>query len=225
MYQALFGMMVIPYEILYTRSGAIRYQTQYELDFIYRNLNEFFNCRIDRLPLEIIYQETNSFLHSGSAWKEYHECIENTTGFKIQHHLNSCTSEAPFDCRFNVATAIVNGCHSAKVHAEGWRLPHNQLPNKNITSRMQSYYICLHQPKWVKAAEKCSLLAKKVCGESNVRSVKVLRLLLKDTEELILRFPDIKIIHQLRDPRGIVVSARSMGLMSAYSQQKMSREA
>ncbi len=229
-YQSLYGIMRIPYEILYDKKGNKRDQTKPELEFIYEQLDKFYECKISELPMEMLYQETHNPDYSGIEWKEYHECIENETNHRIQYHLDSCVNYMPEGCRYNVASAAKRGCQVVKALVEGRHLEVNKstivLPLDNeAVNNITKYHSCLHKDIWVEAAQKCSRLASSSCIKAPVRAVKVLRLRLEDTEPLVQRYPDMKIIHQLRDPRGIIVSSQYLGLMSIFSQGNVGKEA
>ncbi len=228
MYQAFFGMMRIPYEILYNTMGKQRDQTLSELDFIYEQLDKFYGCRIGELPMEMLYQETNNYEYSGPEWKEYHQCIKKETGQKIQYHLNTCVFKMPAYCRSNAGDAIQNGCHIVKADLEGRKIDNGtsfaRMDQKGRIS-VQNYVSCLQTSKLISAGRICSQFASDICDEATIRAAKVLRLRLEDTENLVQKYPDIKIIHQLRDPRGVLLSAKSMGLLTSFSRGQITKEA
>ncbi len=215
MYLAMMGLMTIPYSELYTARGNRRNQTAAELDFIYEHLEKFYSCRLDELPIEMVYQDSVPL--SGPEWNPYMTCMKRETHQKVWQTLtNACLKKhVPFSCRGNAGTAVLSDCLNAKFMVEGRTPPKEEhLVSRNMLNRMKDYWHCLHDSPLSSAFGQCIELASQECATRNLRAVKVMRMRLADTEKLVEEDPGFKVIHQLRDPRGALVSARSIRMLS-----------
>ena len=225
-YLAMMGLMTIPYDELYTLQGTRRNQTAEELNFIYEHLDKFYNCELQKLPMEMVYQDSVPL--SGTAWDSYVDCIKFKTHQNMwQHFTNHCLKRhLPFTCKTNAGQAVDSDCLNAKYLLDG-RMPtkSQKLINQGIFSRMKDYWNCLHSSPLENAFSYCIDLAKSECNKKNIRAVKVMRMRLADTEEFVKKDPTFKIIHQLRDPRGALMSAKSINMFSKHSRKSVVQEA
>ena len=72
---------------------------------------------------------------------------------------------------------------------------------------LADYKECMRKP--IEAIANCSHLLKQSCGSGKIMGTKILRARISFLNELLKDFPKMKVIHQLRDPRGTVLSRRT----------------
>ena len=71
----------------------------------------------------------------------------------------------------------------------------------------------------------CSEKSSSVCSSKGVSIAKAVRARMFHVEGLIQRFPKLRIIHMYRDPRPVVSSRRSYGVLSLYGKSDLRNEA
>ena len=225
-YLAMMGLMTIPYDELYNLQGERRNQTPEELSFIYEHLNKFYSCNLDKLPIEMVYQDSVPL--SGVEWDPFISCFKRKTGRQTwQYFTNQCLKKyLPPSCKTNAEQAVNVDCLNTKFLLEGKTptKPESRL-NSEILAKMKNYWNCLHKSPMQSAFDQCIALAKNECEKRSIRAVKVMRMRLIDTEELVRNDPNFKVIHQLRDPRGALMSAKSIGMFSRHSRKSVAEEA
>ena len=225
MYLAMSGMMTIPTMELYDLDGHRRQQSNLELDFIFDNLDKYFSCQFDRMPYEMLNQDSIDL--SGAEWTSHTHCVSKETGRKTQYHINKCLSKLSVDCRLNAGTAYKVGCFHAKAILDG-RSNYSSLNftiKSHVLQSMKRYKECLTNTFLDKAVKKCLPSLMEQCNKTTIRATKILRLRLSETETLVKQHPDLKIIHQIRDPRGALLSTQNSGLIAKSSQGNFTKEA
>ncbi len=229
MYLAMMGLMAIPYEELYTLDGTKREQTQDEMDFILEHLDKFYNCRLDELPMEMPYQDSVPL--SGPEWNTYVMCMKSKTKKPGWQTLtNECRKKLLSPrCRTNAPEAKDVGCFDAKMALDGRKMSKTHAVDDasfaETEKTVKAYWDCMHQSPLKSAFDACVPLAKHSCEASSIRAAKVLRMKLRDTEKLVQMDPTFKVVHQLRDPRGALMSAKSIGLFASSSKRRVTNEA
>ncbi len=221
-YLAMMGLMTIPEDILFFLNGTRRSQTVVELDYIYEHLQNFYLCHLAQMPVEMVHQD--SILMSGPRWRKYVSCMKKQAKSHLQGITNECRKKfLPVKCKVSAGEAISSDCLSAKVFLEGRK---SKIPTNNATARkMKAYWECLHKSSLESAFHHCVHFATKECEESRIRAAKVMRLRLEDTEALVKTYPNFRIIHQIRDPRGAVLSAQRYKMLSRASGNNLGKGA
>ncbi len=207
-YMSLFGILATPTDVLYTLNGAPRQITKIERTKIHKTLNSFYNCDLEELPIEMLLHDT--VLHSGPKWAGYIECIENTTATRFQEIFRKCHRKVPMKCQITVDVAMDNECQKDRHFEEG---------------QLHKFHKCIHEPKVVKAVHKCLPKLKSECLKSPIRATKVLRMYVDQSEKFIKEMPALKVLHQMRDPRGTLMSTKYMNFFSKFSGNKLDQEA
>ena len=77
---------------------------------------------------------------------------------------------------------------------------------------------------WIKLW-KCLPVLIDQCNRTVIRAAKIHRMRLSDTEALVQQHPDLKIIYQIRDPGGALLSSQNAGIIAKSSQGKFTKEA
>ena len=90
---------------------------------------------------------------------------------------------------------------------------------------MKNYHECLTKTPLHKAVNTCISKLQGECNKTVIRAAKILRMRLSDTEKLLQQHPDLKVIHQMRDPRGALLSSQNSGLLAKSSKKKFTNEA
>ena len=103
----------------------------------------------------------------------------------------------------NLMKAESNLCRISLTSARGQADISTISVNETLTPFIK-YLNCSRELRDI--VDICSLLLEETCMATHLRTAKVLRMHMKDVEGIIQKHPNLKIIHLLRDPRGIVVS-------------------
>jgi chondroitin 6-sulfotransferase 3/keratan sulfate 6-sulfotransferase 1 len=90
-------------------------------------------------------------------------------------------------------------------------LRHRFITTKNrmhLSKSMLSYKYCMDIEDWVefKRSNICQPILTDVCQRSKLIAVKVIRLDMRLVEDLLKTDPNVRIIHLVRDPRGLLTS-------------------
>ena len=117
-YLSMMGLMTIPYDELYSLQGLRRNQTSEELAYIYENLNKFYRCKLNELPIEMVYQDSVPL--SGVEWDPFIACFKTITGHNVwQYFTNMCLKKyLPLSCKRNAEEAVEADCLNAKFLLE-----------------------------------------------------------------------------------------------------------
>ena len=120
-------------------------------------------------------------------------------------------------------------CHWYKYQAEissgyesVWEYmekPQNLNPSYDASMKQafSRYVNCIHSPDVTSALKYCIPKIQKQCQSSSIIAAKILRVNIWNLDFILNDHPDWKVVHQIRDPRGILISQRSSGIMTKYS--------
>ena len=95
---------------------------------------------------------------------------------------------------------------------EGWE--------RNLSISMQSFHSCNRRRRFNNVARCVQPLIAK-CRQSDIVAVKVIRLHMSYVDQLLAGDPDLRLIHVVRDPRGLVESWRKVAADRSRSMTKM----
>ena len=151
------------------------------------------------MPLEA----TTSWTHSLSSHSAYVSCLKKHRGYdKFRDH---CHKPLHGRCPGHMAINILNGCH---IFMQQSRLALKGDPVTKVLGfpPFDSYLNCSRPVH--KAAAKCLPILSKQCQQRPIKVSKILRGNMTSMADILRDFPTLKVIHLLRDPRGIIMSRK-----------------
>ena len=135
-------------------------------------------------------------------------CLALNGGY-VDLAKNVCQRPLHTLCPSWVDVALNNSCHKFMAAT---RMSYGENISLGTTS-VEQYTHCMAPQR--QAMKTCVHLLKEPCLNRRFRAAKVLRMPMCIIEDLLNIFPNLKIIHQVRDPRAIIQS-RSKGSMLSF---------
>ncbi|CAH1798560.1 unnamed protein product [Owenia fusiformis] len=185
------GVTVPPWSIRAFANGTIRDAPDYEVNYIAETLNKMFNCDYNSVHIENFKSDGPlPAIHSVS----YKQCIKQN-GLKKWPNITYSHCDRP---------TYMNDIPPECVNPDVYDDISLHQGNKNRTTIMQHFntYNSKVKLKWNRLL-RCTDDLRKNCSESNQRVYKLIRMNMKTAVTLLERYSDIKVIHYIRDPRGI----------------------
>ena len=185
------------------------------------------NCEFEKMPHEMVLSQT--IAHSGSKWDPYKHCLIGQTNEMLPSIYRHCLQFIPYNCTQIAGTAMESHCHWYKYQAEissgyesVWEYmekPKNLNPSLDrfMKQAFSRYVNCIHSPEVTSAVNYCIPRIKEQCQSSSIIAAKILRVNIWNLDVILEGHPDWKVVHQIRDPRGVLISQRSSGIMTTYS--------
>lgn len=177
------------------------------------SIKSLLDCELKKLPIEV-WLHPFIYTHYQVKLREYVSCLQfeaNVTwesSLDCREYLN-CSQR--FDQLFNDPYA----CHNTMYGNSSQDAHHHQS--------FVQYKECITHQKI--RALRCLSKVTSACLNSTIRSVKAIRFSMDVMEELLTLVPDLKVIHYIRDPRGLALSRMKTGLLSQVSRHDMVTEA
>ena len=182
---------------------------------------DILNGRLE--DLEPVQFYNRLIIESKAKWtQKYKECL-------MKHYKNVYNwmlDWRQFNCQNCVKLETledVDKCYSYSSNSSSWRLNMPLCPQKDA---IECHKQCLQS--MYRHMEPCVPLvneAKMNCSEKNLIGIKTIRMQFSMVEDMLKQDPEIKVIHYLRDPRGIVSSrVKSSWLQSEVSHKSWEKE-
>jgi len=194
-----------PIHVVFNDDGSIRDMPDYERNFVRENIIKTLTCDFRRMPAESLLNEWTLDKDEIGA---YTDCLRANNALSLGEHR--CQRSFRTTCSGHINLALQTGCHTflERAHTgdnstEGL---HADFPP------VQDYRTCIQ--KLQTKVTKCLPERLTPCLTSRIRATKMLRTRMKYMEDIIQALPNVKIIHQLRDPRGTVTSRQSAGRLA-----------
>ena len=176
------------------------------------------SCDLNRLPIEII---EHPFLIRGrqKSFSAFATCVTKLLNPKIPR---MCRNVHP-SCKRALRVHHVDRCaKSVASYLRNISHVYENFPVLKIAQKLQQHVSQRYtQQKCYRALIKSRTLCgghlEKGCKSAKIVALKSVRLTMADVDVLLRQDQDIKIIHFLRDPRGIVASRAKVGLLSEQS--------
>ena len=171
-----------------------------------------FTCDLSLVPAEVLNSWT--LLHAGNSTAAYLQCLKNTGNWLKA--WGQCQRPLHNICPRDTGVALNLSCH----HFMEWT---RQAVPVDVAAwpSVASYKSCMKPVE--EAVTKCLPHLQKECDSHPVKAGKILRTRMHIMEDLIKEFPNIKVIHQIRDPRGVIVSRRKIPFL--FSKNNITLEA
>ena len=199
---------------------------QYEVDALVDAVGRLLDCDVEALSTEVL---TNYFLLSQSSSKlsqlalaPYAACVRlmlSQRGAPVTS--SACNDVTRTTCaRHFGRDDELRKCHEKleqiradNVGSDGdWT---ERFSSLDITIRRRES--CLRRRR--QAAAPCLPKLRAICNRTQIRSLKSIRVRLQTTLPLVVKYPDVKVVYYVRDPRAIIASrwTRLHGLISSVS--------
>ena len=217
---------------------------KYEETAILKHIHDLYNCELDSIPTDTLAHYTTTQLIQ-RRMESHAQCVKTVNEGRMPNTrewaLPNGRVEAPWYCKwkidpfcprqFSLKTKSLFSC---------WYCLHQDDLSTNDTSeyandmlynpdcnraieKFQLYYKCMNNFR--RAMEPCVGNLSSVCREASLFGIKTIRLRADLVFQLLIDDPDLKIVHQIRDPRGIVYSRKRTALLSLLSGKNIVNEA
>ena len=173
--------------------------TSYERDYIRNQTRLMANCEFRQMPAEITTTWSQD-VPAASHWN-YTNCLRQHNGH--DRFQNLCHVPLRSRCLGPVEQSLENQCH---IYMERTRLATGGEIVDDLEGfpPIASYLNCSHQSRV--AAGVCLPHLATTCKEKPSKVTKVLRQNMTVLADIFKDFPRLKVVHLLRDPRGIINS-------------------
>ncbi|ELT94373.1 hypothetical protein CAPTEDRAFT_193000 [Capitella teleta] len=212
-YSALYGTRYgfnVPADLWNMPNGSERAIPMSELTALANVTSSILNCQFDQLPTEVLLHSfVPMFLKQHKRLTPYAKCIQD--GKPALGVCNKCNLELSSVCskRFDVSQSNLQMCANelALRHDPSATPPFPFVTSsKSVRKAVEKYRDCM-KPCRSKAL-KCSSYLANSCHHARVRNIKPVRLPMSAARLVHQSLPDVKIIHNIRDPRGVVHSRK-----------------
>lgn len=181
------------------------------------------SCDIDKWTVEQMTSWTYS--ESGPAVAGYRACMEHK-GLR-NSAVYTCQLPLKKHCGKFVQNSLDVGCHKFMMVAHG---ENTSIEIPSGFPSPEQYRTCARDIRHRLAS--CIPLLKQACKSTKYKAIKLLRADFDFIEDLVKKWPDVKIVYQVRDPRGTLVSRLrgsrqflpSLAAESSYLCPKMERD-
>ena len=173
--------------------------TRYERDYIRNQTRLMVNCEFNQMPVEITTSWSQN-MPPANHWN-YSNCLRQHSGY--DRFRNLCHVPLRSRCVGPVEQSLQNQCH---IYMEQTRL----ATSGEVVDDMEgfppiaSYLNCIHQSRV--AAKACLPQLVEKCEQKPIKVTKLLRGNMTVLADILKDFPRLKVVHLLRDPRGIINS-------------------
>ena len=210
-----------------------------EIGVIKTLLENYMNCDLENLPNEMFMSET--VMWSGPKWNAYRNCLSryllrNTSKnvnkraikFNLELQYMRCLKRLPHTCTQEAGVALENKCHLYKYQAERFAgyasiwdflgvvnpVEHHDTHRWYMQRVFTEYTKCIHSANIESGLKHCLPLATQQCKSSSIIATKLLRLNVDDLKIILKEHPPWKLVHQIRDPRAVLISQRESHIKS-----------
>lgn len=186
---------------------CFRNLTEYERQFLLDSIEKLQDCRFDFLRPEF---SLDDYAWVSEQAKKYHSCVGH---FNLLL-LHQCTRYLWPECQQGkVYQSLMNNCH---LHMDavyrGQGTANVRRSAVDAYRKCTGYFYQLHH--------NCVPLLTHYCKMSRLRVYKTIRSSAELTLDVAIKHPNSYIIHQMRDPRGILVSRTYYKAMSLPLRQE-----
>ena len=162
-----------------------------------------FNCKLDKLPLEVITSWTIGHVPVIPYKTKYLTCLRKHKAY--DKFRNKCHKPLRSRCPGQTVINLHNRCH---LYMERTRMAASGKYVEDMEGfpPIQTYISCREPIQ--DAVKTCLPLLLKECQKRPIRASKILRGNMSSMADILKDFPKLKVIHLLRDPRGIIMSRK-----------------
>ena len=196
----------------------------YEEDALVETSHRLLDCDVEALPTELL---TNYFLlnqaaaqFSQLALAPYTACVKVMSSRRGTPVTSECNDVTRTTCaRHFGGDNKLKMCHEKlkQIRAESYGRDGywgESVSSVDIACRERES--CLRRRR--QAAAPCLSLLRAICNRTQTRSLKSIRLRLQTALSLVVKYPDVKVVYYVRDPRAIMASrTRTRGFVSSVS--------
>ncbi|KAK3106652.1 hypothetical protein FSP39_024586 [Pinctada imbricata] len=143
-----------------------------------------------------VYEPLKKLLPNGYYLKTGQECY-------YLSYPEICRNSTQFDSMVDMMTSFYDCNFSPKF-----------IPPEKHSDAQVKVQECLHEPH--RNASFCNKSVRSLCDASSVRMIKTIRLSMDVIDILMRRIPTLKIVHLIRDPRGMHKSRKKGGFLKEF---------
>ena len=186
-----------------------------EVEKVATFLEHLLSCRTGSLPTDsLVHRYWTTWHDEFQVASDYTKCLKRS---KLNHRL--CELRNPFYCgrRFGaVQESQLSECH--KILSSDTYRPANV--SKKVLDKFTKYTQCMRLLR--KHIDKdCTSLLSASCNSRQLRATKTVRATMASMEPLLKKLPNFRIIHLIRDPRGVVLSRMKHGDQSVLAKYSL----
>jgi hypothetical protein len=186
---------------------------------ILEKIRQMVDCKLDELPIELFGDVV--FNKYSNSFSEFQQCLTNVLGPYDITFLQNCLDRSTYPseelCPTDLDPKHAESCHvlyKNVIDAKGDWVKAKERTKWNVSDADLSTFVrsyrCLNARNNSVESCKASSNLQKRCENSKIVALKMIRLTMEAAERLLAEVHDIKIIHYLRDPRGILSSRRNL---------------
>ena len=214
-----------------------RNHSQVEIEAVANAVKSILTCDFKNIPIQVL---THTFLRvffkRTTRIQPYVNCLGHhkaiAVSFRCRRFLDKFCPR-----KYHPSSSGLEFCHDGifgKLE-HNMRIPltlfdvfaKHKLSYNDVKSSFKDYNECLRQVREV-AAGKCIPLLEPICQKSSLHGMKTVRVGMEMAIHMLKYIPDLKIVHNIRDPRGITLSRMRINhgdMMSASSGADIVKEA
>ena len=174
-------------------------------------LTNLLECRFNSLPVDFFlhnYSRIKGFQYDFKSMSEFLECAK-INNFEIPPCKQLSTPIQKFCGR-----SFGQKSESALDRCYRELSTNPELPTDNPSSMFEKYRVCLAQTH-SRLAALCMPILENSCNARKVRVTKLVRANMQTMELALRKDPHLKVLHLIRDPRGVALSRLNMFSPSA----------
>lgn len=159
------------------------------------------DCSFENVPIEWLLNP-NYFLLGYSGLQSYAQCARRQ-GIQSYEQLDVCFKQLANECTMSVwlvTKGQVHRCYDALVKAR------HQWPR--VTNDPVSHFVNCTRQRY-QQLKPCVADLERTCRKAKVRAIKEVMVDMRHVHTLLARDPEVKVIHLVRDPRGILLSRKT----------------
>ena len=208
----------------------LRHLPDFEVDFITSATRKILNCDFESLPASVISQRF-MILRPYNGTRPYKQCMSSfikTANSKIKDKGERIRDEQAWKCKSYISKHCPKHFGTSTNSSQAMLCYHHLHDHQHKTTVPPGFKLhdkCIKQVENNLGISKCLKTLVASCKNLSVRSFKAIRMSMEMMENLIYQEPGVKIIHLVRDPRGIVSSRFSTGQISVMSKHVKQKEA
>ncbi len=184
-------------------------------------VHNLLKCSLDQLPVDVwIHRNNFDNLDHQRQLEDFTNCLR-ANHVSNRDHVH-CRNLLTDQCGMSFEVGLDSNnlkpyvCHDHLFSKPG-------EGNTSVPAAFTRYAQCIS--RLGSQAWRCLPKATSVCEKSQIRSLKAVRFNMDAMEELLTMAPDVKVIHYIRDPRGVARSRVRAKLLSRIAKGNMVTDA
>ncbi|XP_013402197.1 carbohydrate sulfotransferase 5 [Lingula anatina] len=166
---------------------------------------------------ELFNQNPEAYYLFEPLWGFYNSVDKDRAEYMLYYPDKSTRKPPERGLEYNMSLDIIHSLLTCQLDRVPMQilapkgLHHPFFTDENRHKYQDKYKKCILRARTRSKDVECVPLMKDVCNKSTLKAFKMLRLRMKHLPQLMELHPGLKIIHLVRDPRGILWSRRRLG--------------